>query len=171
MSRSSWAMRAAFWGLGVSAICASIACEGGAGSPTPQAALEIEIGIPDKDTRRMFLPLEPGGDIFYFKGLQVEDFVMLAVRVQHTEPEAFVAVEVEDEDTGAKVTRPAWKKPDPLECTSDGWCTLVPVLLPARELGELSAIDGAQLSVHCEMWLESGARGEATAEGRLRPQQ
>ena len=154
----------------VSAGCAAAGCGSDTTASALQQTLEVEIGIPDKDTRRMFLPLAPGGDIFFFKGLQVEEFVMLAIRVRQTEPEAFTEVTVENQDTGATATRPAWKKPDALECTSDGWCVLVPVLLPARELGELSEIDGAHLRVRCEMWLDSGARGEATVEARLRPQ-
>ena len=145
---------------------------GCASESEPQAlnqALEIEIGIPDKETRSMFLPLEPGGDIYFFKGLQVEEFVMLAVRIKPNVPEAFVEVSVENQDQGTRSTRPAWHEPEPLEC--DGaWCSLVPLLLPARELGELSALDGAPLRVQIEVWLENGARGEETIEGTLRPQ-
>jgi hypothetical protein len=152
-------------------LCASIGCASDSGSHAQkEASLEIEIGIPDKVTRRMFLPLEPGGEIFFFKGLQVQEFVMLAIRIKLTEPEAFVEIDVENEDTGVKATRPAWKEPEPLDCMSDGWCTLVPVLIPAIELGELSELDGSHLRVRCEVWLEDGARGEATAEGLLRPQ-
>jgi len=157
-------------GLALSCICALFGC---ATETEPQAvseALEIEIGIPDKDTRSMFLPLDPGGEIYFFKGLQVEEFVMLAVRSKQSEPKAFVEVSVENEDQGTRSTRPPWKEPEPLECTDDGWCALVPLLLPARELGELTELDGARLNVEIEVWLANGARGEARIEGVLRPQ-
>lgn len=155
--------------VALSVICASIGCTTDTGSQAQEESLEIEIGIPDKDTRRIFLPLPRGGDIFYFKGLQVQEFVMLAIRVKQQIDEAFIEIEVENEDTGKKTTRPAWKDPEPLECT-EGWCTLVPVLIPAIELGELSELNGTQLRIRCEMWLDDGPRGEATAEGMLRPQ-
>ncbi|HKU43242.1 MAG TPA: hypothetical protein VJR89_34010 [Polyangiales bacterium] len=156
--------------LGLALLCALLGC---AAEVEPQAVskqLEVEIGIPDKDTRSMFLPLEPGGEVFFFKGLQVEEFVMLALRIKQKEPEAFVEVNVENEDLGTRSKRAAWKDPEPLECTKDGWCSLVPVLLPARELGQLSELDGAHLSVHVEVWREKGPRGEASIDAVLRPQ-
>jgi hypothetical protein len=152
----------------VGALGALVACADDARAPEP---MEIEIGIPDKETRRQFLPLEQGGDVFYFKGLQIEEFVMLAIRIKQTEPEAFVEVTVENVETGATASQPAAELPDPLDCTSDGWCTLAPVLLPARELGALTEINDARLKLHCKAWRDDGARGEANAEGVLRPQQ
>ena len=160
--------------LGMFVRLLSLSLLGCATEAEPQAVgattLEIEIGIPDKDTRSMFLPLSPGGEIYFFKGLQVEEFVMLAVRSRQTEPEAFVEVTVENEDKGTRTTRPPWKDPEPFDCTDDGLCALVPLLLPARELGELTELDGARLNVQCAVWLEDGTRGEARIEGVLRPQ-
>jgi hypothetical protein len=149
------------------ALLGTAACDGADVADEP---LQVELGIPDKETRRLFLPLEPAGEIYFFKGLQVEDFVMIAIRVRGEHPKAYVAVSVSDLDTGAEVSQAEASEPDPLECADDGWCTLAPVLLPARELGELSAISGAHLEVHGSVRLEGGARGEATAQGILRPQ-
>ncbi|HKP62548.1 MAG TPA: hypothetical protein VJV78_37695 [Polyangiales bacterium] len=156
--------------IGLSVITLLLGC---ASEVKPQAlheSLDVEIGIPDKDTRRIFLPLESGGEIYFFKGLQVEEFVMLALRLEQHEPKAFVEVTVENMDMGTHSTREAWDDPEPFECTDDEGCTLVPVLLPARELGQLTELDGAHLRVHSEVWLEDGTRGEASIEGLLRPQ-
>ena len=157
-------------GFGLGLICMLLGCASEGKPQAVQEALDVEIGIPDKDTRRIFLPLEPGGEIYFFKGLQVEEFVMLALRVKQREPKAFVEVTVENMDMGTQATREAWDDPEPFECTDDAGCTLVPLLLPARQLGELTELDGAHLRVQCEVWLEDGTRGEASTEGLLRPQ-
>lgn len=149
----------------------ALACALGCGGRASEGPLEVELGIPDKETRRIFLPLEPGGDVFYFKGLQVEEFVMLAIRVRQTQPEAFVEVSVENVNTGAIASQPAAEVPDPLDCTDDGWCSMVPVLLPARMLGALSELNDIPLKVQCKVWRKGGPEGEAHVEAVLRPQQ
>ncbi len=137
-------------------------------SSASREKLEVEIGIPDIETRRSFEALDSAGTVYFSKGAQVQEFIMLAVRTHGHARKAFVEVTVTRDETGDVVSRSAGAEAEPMVCDDDDWCTLVPILLPASALGDLTELEGSAITMHATVWLESGAEGKAAAQGFLK---